>query len=68
MSEASYHPHFVLECDRPRVSEDGAGIRNPYSPECVEEEFYEVRIASPLYGRASYVQIREFVDPAYIRS
>jgi hypothetical protein len=40
----------------------------PYSPECVEEEFSEVRIASPLYGRASYVQIREFVDPAYIRS
>src|SRR5215204_829007 len=38
-----------------------------YSPECVEGEFSEVRIASPLYGRASYVQIREFVDPAYIR-
>jgi hypothetical protein len=33
-----------------------------------EGEFSEVRIASPLYGRASYVQIREFVDPAYIRS
>jgi hypothetical protein len=39
-----------------------------YSPNVVEGEFYEVRIASPLYGRASYVQIREFVDPAYIRS
>ena len=32
-----------------------------------EGEFYEVRIAPPLYGRASYVQVREFVDPAYIR-
>ena len=26
-----------------------------YSPECVEYEFYEVRIGPPLYGRASYV-------------
>jgi hypothetical protein len=32
-----------------------------------EGEFSEVRIAPPLYGRASYVQVREFVDPAYIR-
>ena len=32
-----------------------------------EGEFYEVRIAPPLYGRASYVQVREFVDPAFIR-
>jgi hypothetical protein len=39
-----------------------------YSSNVVEGEFSEVRIASPLYGRASYVQIREFVDPAYIRS
>ena len=32
-----------------------------------EGGFYEVRIALPLYGRASYVQVREFVDPAFIR-
>jgi hypothetical protein len=32
-----------------------------------EGKFSEVRIAPPLYGSASYVQSREFVDLAYIR-
>src|SRR5215216_4543492 len=43
------------------------------SRQSLEVKFHEVRgvklpcIAPPLYGRASYVEVREFVDPAYIR-